>query len=97
MNHNLVALAVRKPRDHSRTHKVAVSEDGAYRLRLLAVLMAAVLPLAAYLVVAGEAARMRLKGQLAGVLGVPKMLKRRKNIQAGGTINATQISNLLTS
>lgn len=44
----------------------------------------------------GEAARMRLKGQLAGVLGVPKMLKRRKAVQAGGTINATQISNLLT-
>jgi GT2 family glycosyltransferase len=45
----------------------------------------------------GEAARMRMKGQLAGVLGIPKMIASRKNIQAGRAIERAQISNLLTS
>jgi GT2 family glycosyltransferase len=45
----------------------------------------------------GEAARMRLKGQLAGVLGVPKMLKSRKKVQAARAIDATQLSAILTA
>ncbi len=45
----------------------------------------------------GEAARMRLKGQVAGVLGVPKMLNLRKNIQACRVLDNAQISGLLTA
>lgn len=45
----------------------------------------------------GEAARMRLKGQLAGVLGMPKMLRARKKVQAARAIDAAQVSALLTA
>jgi GT2 family glycosyltransferase len=45
----------------------------------------------------GEAARMRMKGQLAGVLGVPKMLISRKHVQACRTMTAPQLSYLLTA
>ncbi len=45
----------------------------------------------------GEAARMRMKGQVAGVLGVPKMLRARKKIQAARAIDANQVAALLTA
>ena len=43
----------------------------------------------------GEAARARLRGQLAGVLGLPKMLRKRKMIQAGRTVDDEHIERLL--
>jgi hypothetical protein len=45
----------------------------------------------------GEAARMRMKGQVAGVLGLPKMLKARKNVQSSRVIEDAEIPNLLTA
>jgi GT2 family glycosyltransferase len=45
----------------------------------------------------GEAARMRMKGQLAGVLGVPKMLRARKTVQASRVIQDAEIPNLLSA
>lgn len=45
----------------------------------------------------GEAARMRMKGQVAGVLGVPRMLRARKKIQAARALDAEQVAALLTA
>ena len=44
----------------------------------------------------GEAARNRMKGQLAGVLGLPKMLRARKAVQATRVIDATAVEALLS-
>lgn len=43
----------------------------------------------------GEAARMRLKGQLAGVLGLPKMLRARGGVQAGRRIDGVTLGQML--
>ena len=44
----------------------------------------------------GEAARARLRGQLAGVLGLPRMLSRRRAIQAQRTVDDGYLESLLT-
>jgi GT2 family glycosyltransferase len=44
----------------------------------------------------GEAARMRLRGQLAGVLGIPKMLRRRRAVQRTRTIGAAELAKRLS-
>ena len=44
----------------------------------------------------GEAARARLRGQLAGVLGLPRMLSRRRAIQAQRKVDDAYLENLLT-
>lgn len=43
----------------------------------------------------GKAAQMRLKGQLAGVAGIPRMLRRRRAVQAARVIDAGQVMALL--
>lgn len=43
----------------------------------------------------GEAARMRLKGQVAGVLGIPRMLRRRSAVQKTRVIDAARVRALL--
>ncbi len=43
----------------------------------------------------GEAARNRMKGQLAGVLGLPKMLRARRKVQASRVIDAARVEALL--
>jgi GT2 family glycosyltransferase len=43
----------------------------------------------------GKAAQMRLKGQLAGVAGIPRMLRRRRAVQAARVISAAQVMALL--
>jgi len=44
----------------------------------------------------GEAARNRLKGQWAGLLGVPKMLRARRKVQQSRTVSAQEIKALLS-
>ncbi len=44
----------------------------------------------------GAAARNRLKGQLAGVLGIPKMLRARREVQARRVLSADAVRALLT-
>jgi GT2 family glycosyltransferase len=44
----------------------------------------------------GEAARMRLKGQLAGVLGIPRMLRHRAAVQRTRTIGTDALWGLLS-
>ena len=43
----------------------------------------------------GEAARMRLKGQVAGMLGLPKMLRARAAVQAGRRIDAVALAEII--
>ena len=43
----------------------------------------------------GEAARMRLKGQLAGLAGIPRMLRRRRKVQQMRTISSAELEALL--
>jgi GT2 family glycosyltransferase len=43
----------------------------------------------------GQAARNRLKGQLAGLIGIPRMLRARKAVQARRVINADAVAGLL--
>ena len=43
----------------------------------------------------GEAARMRLKGQVAGVLGLPKMLRARAAVQAGRRIDGVRLAEIV--
>lgn len=43
----------------------------------------------------GKAAQMRLKGQLAGVAGIPRMLRRRRAVQAARVIDAERVMGLL--
>jgi GT2 family glycosyltransferase len=44
----------------------------------------------------GEAARNRLKGQLAGLLGIPKMLAARRQVQRARVIDAERVFGLLS-
>lgn len=44
----------------------------------------------------GAAARQRLKGQLAGVLGIPRMLWARRQVQKTRVLNAAQLAQLLS-
>ena len=44
----------------------------------------------------GEAARMRLKGQWAGVLGIPRMLARRRAVQRTRVIDGEALKQLLS-
>ena len=43
----------------------------------------------------GDAARARLRGQLAGLLGLPRMLRKRRSIQAGRRVSDEYLSGLL--
>ena len=43
----------------------------------------------------GQAARMRLKGQLAGIAGIPRMLMRRRAVQKTRTIGKAELDALL--
>ena len=45
----------------------------------------------------GEAARARLKGQLAGILGLPKWLQKRKIVQQTRQVDNEYLENLLTN
>jgi GT2 family glycosyltransferase len=45
----------------------------------------------------GEAARARLRGQIAGLLGWPKMLSQRKNIQANRQVPDEYVESLFSS
>ncbi len=45
----------------------------------------------------GQEARARLRGQVAGVLGLPKMLAKRKAVQAGRVVGWEDIEAILTS
>lgn len=44
----------------------------------------------------GAAARARLRGMVAGVLGIPKMLPKRRRIQRGRRVSITYIESILT-
>lgn len=44
----------------------------------------------------GAAARARLRGMLAGLLHIPKMLRKRRNVQQTRTVSAEYIESLLT-
>ncbi len=44
----------------------------------------------------GQAARMRLKGQLAGLLGIPRMLRRRAQVQRTRVISHEALEQLLS-
>ncbi|MEO6060592.1 MAG: glycosyltransferase family 2 protein [Thermoflexales bacterium] len=44
----------------------------------------------------GQAARNRLKGQLAGLFGVPRMLRRRRAVQRGKVISSADVLALLS-
>jgi GT2 family glycosyltransferase len=44
----------------------------------------------------GQAARMRLKGQLAGLLGIPRMLRRRAQVQRTRVISHEALERLLS-
>ena len=44
----------------------------------------------------GKAARMRLKGQLAGILGIPRMLARRRGVQRARVIGSAELNQLLS-
>lgn len=43
----------------------------------------------------GQAARMRLKGQLAGIAGIPRMLMRRRAVQRAHVISAADLDAIL--
>ena len=44
----------------------------------------------------GEAARARLRGQLAGLLGIPKMLRKRRAVQRSRTVGRSYLESILT-
>jgi GT2 family glycosyltransferase len=44
----------------------------------------------------GEAARARLRGQLAGLLGIPKMLRKRRAVQRSRTVDRAYLERILT-
>ena len=44
----------------------------------------------------GAAARARLKGQLAGLLGIPKMLRQRRAVQHSRTVDRAYLERILT-
>ena len=43
----------------------------------------------------GAAARARLRGQLAGLLGVPKMLRKRRAVQRSRTVDRSYLESIL--
>jgi GT2 family glycosyltransferase len=45
----------------------------------------------------GAAARARLRGQLAGLLGLPKMLRKRRGVQAARVVSDEYVFSILTS
>ena len=44
----------------------------------------------------GEAARSRLRGQLAGLVGIPNMLRKRPTVQHSRTVDRAYLENILT-
>ncbi|MFQ6100835.1 MAG: glycosyltransferase family 2 protein [Anaerolineae bacterium] len=44
----------------------------------------------------GAAARARLRGQLVGLLGIPKMLRKRRSVQSSRTIDQAYLESILT-
>ena len=44
----------------------------------------------------GAAARARIRGQLAGILGIPKMVRKRRTVQHGRTVDQTSLEHILT-
>lgn len=44
----------------------------------------------------GAAARARLRGQLAGLLGIPRMLRKRAGVQSKRTLSDAEVESLLT-
>jgi hypothetical protein len=44
----------------------------------------------------GAAARARLRGQLAGLLAIPRLLKKRKQVQAGRTVSDEYVLSILS-
>jgi GT2 family glycosyltransferase len=44
----------------------------------------------------GAAARARLRGMLAGFLGVPKMLRKRRTVQRSRTVDRSYLESILT-
>jgi len=44
----------------------------------------------------GAAARARLRGQLAGLLGIPKMLRKRRAVQRSRTVDRAYLESILT-
>ena len=44
----------------------------------------------------GEAARARLRGQLAGLLGIPKMFRKRRAVQRSRTVDRAYLERILT-
>ncbi|MDY6876543.1 MAG: glycosyltransferase family 2 protein [Chloroflexota bacterium] len=44
----------------------------------------------------GTAARARLRGQLAGLIGIPKMLRKRQAVQRSRTVDRAYLENILT-
>jgi len=44
----------------------------------------------------GDAARARLRGQLAGLRGLPRMLRKRRAVQGSMRVSDEYLSNLLT-
>ena len=45
----------------------------------------------------GTAARARLRGQLAGLLGIPKMLRKRRAVQRSRTVDQSYLESILTA
>jgi GT2 family glycosyltransferase len=44
----------------------------------------------------GAAARARLRGQLAGLAGIPQMLRKRRRVQASRTVDRAYLERILT-
>jgi GT2 family glycosyltransferase len=44
----------------------------------------------------GEAARARLRGQLAGLWGLPKMMRKRRSVQRSRTVDRAYLEHILT-
>ena len=44
----------------------------------------------------GAAARVRLRGQLAGLLGIPRMLRKRRAVQRSRTVDRSYLESILT-
>ena len=45
----------------------------------------------------GQAARARLRGQLAGLLGLPRMLRKRRAVQRSRTVDRAYLASILTA
>jgi len=43
----------------------------------------------------GAAARARLRGQLAGLLGIPRMLRKRRTVQRSRTVDRSYLESIL--